>query len=71
MTLLLIDESDKVHINEDAHARLRVFNQKQTPPDEAIYIQIADQEHKLTLRREHGLNQKYLKFHLDNIYVAG
>ena len=26
---------------------------------------------KLTLRREHGLNQRYLKFHLDNIYVAG
>ncbi len=25
---------------------------------------------KLALRREHGLNQKYLKFHLDNIYVA-
>jgi len=25
----------------------------------------------LTLRHEHGLNQKYLKFHLDNIYVAG
>ena len=24
----------------------------------------------LTLRHEHGLNQKYLKFHLDNIYVA-
>ena len=24
----------------------------------------------LTLRREHGLNQKYLKFHLDNIYFA-
>jgi hypothetical protein len=26
--------------------------------------------HKLTLRREHGLNQRYLKFHLNNIYVA-
>jgi hypothetical protein len=25
---------------------------------------------KLTLHREHGLNQKYLKFHLDNIYLA-
>jgi len=24
----------------------------------------------LTLRRDHGLNQKYLKFHLDNIYIA-
>jgi len=37
----------------------------------SIDKQIADQEHKLTLRREHGLNQKYLKFHLDNIYIAG
>jgi predicted HNH restriction endonuclease len=36
----------------------------------SIDKQIADQEHKLTLRREHGLNQKYLKFHLDNIYIA-
>ena len=26
--------------------------------------------HKLTLNREHGLNQKYLRFHLDNIYVG-
>ena len=25
---------------------------------------------KLTLRREHGLNQKYLRFHIDHIYVA-
>lgn len=24
----------------------------------------------INLRREHGLNQKYLKFHLDNIYVS-
>jgi predicted restriction endonuclease len=24
----------------------------------------------LTLRRGHGLNQKYLKFHIDNIYVG-
>ena len=23
----------------------------------------------LTLRREHGLNEKYLRFHLDNIYI--
>lgn len=32
--------------------------------------QLSDQATRLTLRREHGLNQKYLKFHLDNIYVA-
>ena len=25
----------------------------------------------LTLRHEHGLNRKYLTFHLDNIYVGG
>jgi hypothetical protein len=30
----------------------------------------ADKEQMLTLRREHGLNQKYLKFHLDNIYIG-
>jgi hypothetical protein len=29
----------------------------------------ADKGQMLTLRQEHGLNQKYLKFHLDNIYV--
>lgn len=32
--------------------------------------QEASRRRKLTLRREHGLNQKYLKFHLDSIYVA-
>jgi len=25
---------------------------------------------RLTLRHEHNLNQKYLKFHLDNIYLS-
>ena len=30
----------------------------------------ANQERKLTLRREHGLNRRYLKFHIDHIYVA-
>jgi hypothetical protein len=29
----------------------------------------ADKDRKLTLRREHGLNRKYLKFHFDNIYI--
>ncbi len=24
---------------------------------------------RLAVRREHGLNQKYLRFHLENIYV--
>ena len=37
----------------------------------SIDKQVADQRQRLTLRREHGLNQKYLKFHLDNIYVTG
>jgi predicted restriction endonuclease len=32
--------------------------------------QAVSQEQRLTLKREHGLNQKYLKFHLDNIYIA-
>jgi hypothetical protein len=37
----------------------------------SIDKQEASKEHILTLRREHGLNRKYLQFHLDNIYVAG
>ncbi len=37
----------------------------------STYEQEVSRGQKLTLRREHGLNQKYLKFHLDNIYVAG
>ncbi len=36
----------------------------------SIDKQLANQGQRLTLRREHGLNQKYLQFHLDNIYVA-
>ncbi len=30
----------------------------------------ADAWERLTLHREHGLNQKYLKFHLDHIYLS-
>jgi hypothetical protein len=30
----------------------------------------ASKQQRLSLRHEHGLNQKYLKFHLDIIYVA-
>ncbi len=35
----------------------------------SIDKQEASTGQKLTLRREHGLNQKYLKFHLENIYA--
>ncbi|HLF25991.1 MAG TPA: HNH endonuclease [Anaerolineae bacterium] len=42
-------------------------------PSKLTVLSINEQEpsrgQKLTLRREHGLNQKYLRFHLDNIYV--
>jgi predicted restriction endonuclease len=31
----------------------------------------ASKDQSLALRREHGLNQKYLKFHIDEIYVGG
>ncbi|MBI5829465.1 MAG: hypothetical protein HZB20_07985, partial [Chloroflexi bacterium] len=31
----------------------------------------ASKVQSLTLRREHRLNQKYLKFHIDEIYVGG
>lgn len=43
-------------------------------PSNLVMLSISEQEasrgQRLTLRREHGLNKKYLKFHLDNIYVA-
>jgi len=35
----------------------------------AIDKQEASKGQILTLRREHGLNRRYLQFHLDNIYV--
>ena len=35
----------------------------------AIDKQEASKGQVLTLRREHGLNRKYLQFHLDSIYV--
>lgn len=42
-------------------------------PLQLTVLSIDEQEpsksQRLTLRREHGLNQKYLKFHIDNIYV--
>jgi hypothetical protein len=37
----------------------------------SIDKQEADKGQRLALRREHGLNRKYLKFHFDNIYVKG
>lgn len=37
----------------------------------SIDQQEASKGRVLTLRREHGLNRRYLEFHLDNIYVAG
>ena len=36
----------------------------------SINPQEASKGNRLTLRREHGLNKKYLKFHFDNIYVS-
>jgi len=36
----------------------------------SIDRQAVNKGQRLTLRREHRLNQKYLKFHLDNIYVT-
>jgi len=43
-------------------------------PSSLEVLSINEQElsrgQRLTLRREHGLNQKYLKFHLDRIYVG-
>jgi hypothetical protein len=43
-------------------------------PDDLLILSIDEQDvnrgQLLTLKREHGLNQKYLKFHLDNIYVG-
>ena len=35
----------------------------------AIDKQEASKRQILTLRREHGLNRRYLQFHLDNIYA--
>jgi len=35
----------------------------------AIDKQEASKGQMLTLRREHGLNRKYLQFHMANIYV--
>jgi len=36
----------------------------------SIDKQEASKGQVITLRREHGLNQKYLRFHLDNIYIT-
>jgi len=35
----------------------------------SIHKQEAKKGSSLTLRREHGLNRKYLRFHFDNIYI--
>lgn len=36
----------------------------------AIDKEQASKGERLNVRREHGLNRKYLQFHLDNIYLA-